>query len=66
MAALTALGMRLADVSASPCATCLPGSPALQQIINGVMDFAEGGPLLARDRSGLLGARQARRQLPGH
>jgi hypothetical protein len=25
--------MRLADVSASPCATCLPGSPALQKIL---------------------------------
>ena len=47
MGVLAAVATRLADVSASPCATCLPGSPALQKIINGVMYFAEGGLLLA-------------------
>jgi hypothetical protein len=47
MPALTAVVMHLADVTASPCATCLPGSSALQKIINGVMYFAEGGLLLA-------------------
>jgi hypothetical protein len=47
MVVLAAMAARLADVTACPCSTCLPGSAASQKIIDGVMHFADEGLLIA-------------------